>query len=216
VTQTQITPCLQAEGVTKRFTRGSTVIWAVQDLDLSLAPGELVAVTGPSLSGKTTLVELLAGWTRPDQGRVAWGSDTSGGSPPWSYLAVIPQTFALLEELSVGENILLATRIARRRRASAPERLDHLLAAMGLDRLRDRGAFEISVGERQRTMVARALLDRPPVVLADEPVAHQDPHHAEIILGLLRDAVDDGAACVIATRRPEVAELADRVVTLTH
>lgn len=210
---------LQASALTKAFRRdGGRSITVLDGLDLDLAAGELVAVTGPSLSGKTTLVELLAGWARPDSGAVVW--DGSSSDPPaWSHLSVVPQGFALLEELTVAENIDMAARFDRaagqhRDDRARGERVGALLTQLGLDRLRDRGAFEISVGERQRAMVARALVDRPAVVLADEPVAHQDQRHATIVLDLLRDAVGDGTACLIATRTPDVAAIADRVVTL--
>jgi ABC-type lipoprotein export system ATPase subunit len=210
---------LQASALTKAFRRDGGQPFTVLDgLDLDLTAGELVAVTGPSLSGKTTLVELLAGWARPDSGAVVW----DGGStdpPAWSQLSVVPQGFALLEELTVAENIDLADRFdraagQRRDDRARRDRVGALLTRLGLDRLQDRGAFEISVGERQRTMVARALVDRPAVVLTDEPVAHQDQHHSTIVLDLLRGAVADGAACLVATRTPAVAAIADRVVTL--
>jgi len=210
---------LQASALTKAFRRdGGRPITVLDGLDLDLAAGELVAVTGPSLSGKTTLVELLAGWAQPDSGAVVW----DGGStdpPAWSHLSVVPQGFALLEELTVAENIDMAARFDRaagqhRDDRARGDRVGALLTRLGLDRLQDRGAFEISVGERQRTMVARALVDRPSVVLADEPVAHQDQRHATIVLDLLREAVADGAACLVATRTPAVAAIADRVVTL--
>jgi putative ABC transport system ATP-binding protein len=210
---------LRASALTKAYWRdGGNRVTVLSGFDLDLAAGELVAVTGPSLSGKTTLVELLAGWTQPDSGVLVW----DGGStdpPAWSQLTVVPQGFALLEELTVAENIDFAARFngATGRHHAQVERVGRvgaLLTRLGLDRLQDRGSSEISVGERQRTMVARALVDRPALVLADEPVAHQDQRHATIVLDLLRDAVADGAACLVATRNLSVAAIADRVITL--
>lgn len=183
--------------------------WGLAGVDLAVAPGELVAVTGPSLSGKTTLVELLAGWARPDTGTIRW--DGAAGPPPWAYVSVVPQAFALLEELSVIENIELARRFHRN---GDTDHTDGLLARLGLERLRHRGAFEVSVGERQRTMVARALADRPRLVLADEPVAHQDERHAGVVLDLLAEAAAAGAAVVVATRDPDLVTAAHRTVAL--
>ena len=212
-----VTPAVEATGLTVR--RDGVVV--LDGLDLAVRPGELVAVTGPSLSGKTTLVELLAGWSRPDAGTVSWDGSTT--PPPWSHLGVVPQGFALLEELTVLENIDLAGRFDHTDRRDGhhrdshpdhPDRdewRDHLLERLGLDHLRHRGAFEVSVGERQRTMVARALAGRPAVVLADEPVAHQDDRHAGVVLDLLRAAATDGAAVVVASRSPLAA---DRTVEL--
>lgn len=183
----------------------------VSGVDVALTAGELVVVTGQSWSGKTRLVEALAAWTRPDVGTVAW-PDGASSPPGWATLTVVPQAFALLDELSVLDNILLAGRFTRA--THDPARLDELLGRLGLDRLRHRGAREISVGERQRTMVARALVGRPQVVLADEPVAHQDQRHADVILALFREATAGGAACLVATRNPATATIADRVVAL--
>jgi len=201
---------IEARGLGVRFRRGDHVLTVFSDLNIVVEPGEMVAVSGPSLSGKTTLVEVLAGWRAPDAGSVAW----NGERPSWSSLTVVPQAFALLEELSVVENILLSRRVAGHSPVNGDDRLEDLLTRLGLTRLRDRGGFEISVGERQRTMVARALVDRPAVVLADEPAAHQDDHHARVVLDLLRQAATGGAACLVATRQPDIAALADRVVDL--
>lgn len=179
----------------------------VGPVDLEVAAGELVALLGPSLTGKTTLVHHLAGWSRPGSGSVTWlGSDAV---PPWSTLALVPQDIALIEELTVGENVGLAL---GGRTGVAP---DHpVVARLGIGHLWGRGGDEVSVGERQRTMVARALVGAPAVVLADEPVAHQDAVRAETVLALLRERATAGAAVVLATRDPDVAALADRVLAL--
>ncbi|HEX7135144.1 MAG TPA: ATP-binding cassette domain-containing protein [Iamia sp.] len=176
-------------------------------MDLAVPAGEMVALLGPSLTGKTTLVHVLAGWSRPAPGSVTWlGSETV---PPWSTLAVVPQDIALIEELTVGENVSLAQ---GGRTSVAP---DHpLVARLDIGHLWSRGGYEISVGERQRTMVARALVGEPAILLADEPVAHQDAVRAETVLALLRASADAGAAVVLATRDPEVAAIADRTLEL--
>lgn len=177
-------------------------------LDLELVPGEVVAVLGPSRTGKTTLVELVAGWTRAEVATVTWG----GGDrpPPWRDLAVVPQELALIEALTVGENVGLAHRFD----PASPDRREQVMAEVGIVHLRDRGAFEISVGERQRTMVARALAGSPAVIVADEPVAHQDTVRAEAVLALLRQRAEEGAAVLLATRDPAFVEIAHRVVEL--
>ena len=121
--------------------------------DVVLAPGEVVALTGPTRSGKTTFVNLLAGWDRPDTGTIVW-EGAPPGLPPWSMLAVVPQQFALVDELDVIDNITLA---ARGGTPMTDADVAQLLDALRLDRLRNRNVQEISVGERQRVMVARAL-----------------------------------------------------------
>ncbi|QYG91214.1 ATP-binding cassette domain-containing protein [Iamia sp. SCSIO 61187] len=181
----------------------------VSRFDLRVAPGELVALVGPSLTGKTALVEVLAGWVAPEAGTVTWAG---AAAPPWSRLAVIPQEIALIEELTVGENVGLALGAAPARRSAPPDD-DEVVARLGIGHLWSRGGYEISVGERQRTMVARALVGRPPLVVADEPVAHQDARRAEVVLDLLRERADAGGAVVLATRDPDTAVAADRVLT---
>ena len=165
----------------------------------------MVALLGPSLTGKTTLVNVLAGWSRPASGSVTWlGSDAV---PPWSTLAVVPQDIALIEELTVGENVSLG----HGGRTSVPS--DHpVVTRLDVGHLWTRGGYEISVGERQRTMVARALVGEPAILLADEPVAHQDALRAEVVMALLRERADAGAAVVVATREPEIAALCDRTL----
>src|SRR5690606_35903398 len=113
----------------------------------------------------------------------------------------------------VAENILLAERVGGP--AVAPERLVEMCRAVGIVHLQDRLVTEISVGERQRTMVDRALIGRPPCVLADEPIAHQDERNGRAVLALLLSAADAGAAVLLATRTPEVVEgIADTIVQL--
>lgn len=177
----------------------------VYGLDLDVAAGEVVALLGPSLTGKTTVLHALAGWSRPPSGTVARLG--SAEPPPWSTLGFVPQDIALIEELTVGENVSLAV---GGRDAVAPD--DPVVTRLDIGHLWARGGYEVSVGERQRTMVARALVGHPPIVVADEPVAHQDALRAEVVLALVRAAAVAGAACVVATREPDVAALCDRVL----
>lgn len=182
-------------------------------MQVSLRAGELVVLSGPSLSGKTTILNCLAGWERPEHAEVSWpGGEAS--PPPWSQLTVIPQAFAVLDELTVLENITLARRLNPAHLDDSRDQLDHVLEALGLDRLRDRSITEVSVGERQRVMVARALADTPDMILADEPVVHQDRQNADAIRRLLTDAVQAGAACLFATRHPTEAPEAHRTIAL--
>ncbi|HEX4490342.1 MAG TPA: ABC transporter ATP-binding protein [Acidimicrobiia bacterium] len=178
--------------------------------DVELTRGELVAVTGPTASGKTILVNFLAGWDRPDSGTVEWVG-ASASPPPWSAVAVVPQQFALVDELDVIENITLATRAGVE---LADDAIAELMEALRLDRLVHRNVQEISVGERQRVMVARALAGTPDVILADEPVAHQDRQNAETVVRLLRERAARGTACLVATREADIAAGADRRIEL--
>lgn len=197
-----------AEGLMRTRSRGRRRIVTLAPVSLTVVPGELLAIVGPSLSGKTTLVDLLAGWDQPDEGTVAWPA-CSGAPPPWEELRVVPQALALVEELTVEENVTLAARVAGA--ASFDATVETSLDVLGLGRLRDRNVREISVGERQRVMVARAAMGSPLVVLADEPTAHQDRVHAAAVLDTLKALAERGAAVVVATRHEDPAGMADRV-----
>jgi putative ABC transport system ATP-binding protein len=204
------TPLITARGVSKSYQTAVGVVTPVVDFDLTLEPGQLVVLHGASGSGKTTIVHLLAGWEQPDRGAIAWPGTTS---PSWSEVAVVPQTLALLDELTVAENITLPLRATRSPRMDAG--LAQVLEELNLVPLLDRPVDQISVGEQQRVMIARALATRPAVILADEPTVHQDDRNATAIAWLLQQASRAGAACLIATRQTTLRGLVDQAGT-TH
>jgi putative ABC transport system ATP-binding protein len=185
---------------------------ALAPASLQVDAGELALVVGAARTGKTTLVEIAAGWIVPDEGSATW--DGSRTAPPWSMLTVVPQTLALIDELTVLENVMLPARAARLAVRRDRDRAMAQLERLGLERLADRAATEISVGERQRVMVARALWTEPHVVLVDEPTAHQDAVHADAVVAAIVDAVTRGAACIVASRSRDVVPRADRVLEL--
>lgn len=176
---------------------------------LELPPGGRIAVTGPSGAGKSTLLALLALALRPDDGEALalGGQDTLGywrtgqgdalAALRGRHIGFVPQTGALLPFLSLRDNIMLPQRILRR---PDPARTAGLTERLGIAAVLDRMPGQVSVGQRQRAAVARALGHRPAVVLADEPTASVHPAQADEVLALLTDAaVEDGAALVITT-----------------
>src|SRR3990170_4193184 len=147
---------IQARGVTKRFTRGSESVHAVEDVSFDLNPGELVALLGPSGSGKTTVLNLLSGWEEPDDGDLWWcGSAPADGlgALGWDAIALLPQTHGLLTELSVRENVALPMRLGAL--ADDAERIGEMLDELGLAQLAERFPHEVSLGEQQRAALAR-------------------------------------------------------------
>lgn len=197
---------LHLDHVSRRYVTRAETITALDDVSLSIAPGELVGLAGPSGSGKSTLLNLAVGWHRPDAGVVERGSSVTAD---WSGLAVVPQDLGLLAELSAIQNVELPGRIGGRRIDAEP-----LLAGLGLDELRDRRPHEMSLGEQQRVAVARALIARPVLLIADEPTAHQDEANVERIVEYLRGAVAAGTGVLVATHDARVLALTDRVVEL--
>jgi putative ABC transport system ATP-binding protein len=207
-------PVLEVRGLTKTYRRGEESVHALADVTLEQRSGEITALIGRSGSGKTTLLNAIAGWEPPDSGEIVW-SDGVGvsGSPAWSDLAVLPQKFGLLDELTVRENIEYPARLAGRV-ADLEDTIDEILDALLLIPLRNRYPRETSVGEQQRTALARAVVLSPRVLLADEPTSHQDERSAEAALNLLRRTADQGMACLLATHSDEVLPYVDRLLRM--
>jgi putative ABC transport system ATP-binding protein len=200
----------------KTFARGAEPVHALAGVDLTVAAGELVALVGPSGSGKSTLLALLCGWETADSGSLAYGGSLAGRRPDalgWAELALVPQALGLVPDLSLADNVLLPARV-RGRAAEEHERAGQLLARFGLDHLADRYPHQASLGEQQRAAVARALLLRPAVLLADEPTAHQDRGHADRLLDALAAAAREGAAVLVATHDEVAWTRATRVLSM--
>jgi ABC-type lipoprotein export system ATPase subunit len=208
-------PVLAATGLRKTFSRGSEPVHALDGVDLVVRGGEVVALVGPSGSGKSTLLALLCGWDTADAGTLAWSGPLAGRRPEsfgWAELALVPQALGLVADLSLADNVLLPARL--RGGADAPARAARLLADFGLASLADRYPHQASLGEQQRAAVARALLLRPAVVLADEPTAHQDRGSADGLLDALAAAAAEGSAVLLATHDEVARARADRVLAM--
>jgi ABC-type lipoprotein export system ATPase subunit len=196
-----------ASGLRKDYRRGPETIHALADGTLDLGRGEVGALLGRSGSGKSTLLVLLAGLARPDAGELAYRlSSPDPRTLPWAELAFLPQRFGLLPELSVRENVEFPARLA-----GATAAADALLERLGLAELAERPPHETSIGQQQRTALARALVLRPAVLLADEPTSHQDAGWRDAVWQLLVDAAEAGTACLVATHEEEIARYANRV-----
>ena len=202
---------VQLTTVVKTFASGTTTRRVLDGADLALDPGEIVAVSGPSGSGKTTVLGLVAGWVQPDAGRVIVLDGTSApGEHSWDEVAILPQSLGLLDELTLLENVTLPLRLHAGRHEDAGE----LLERLGIEHLGDRYPTEVSLGEQQRAALARAAIARPRVLVADEPVAHQDRARAESMMHLLRELANSGTSCLLATHDDVAFAAADRVLQL--
>jgi len=180
-------------------------------VDLEVAPGEVVAVAGRSGSGKTTLLTIIAGLEAPDAGAVQVLGLPAMAPHPWSDVALLPQSLGLLDELTVEENVALPARLS-----SEPPALDltELLERLGLSHLVHRFPTEISLGEQQRTALARATIVQPKVLLADEPISHQNHEWAAVMMQVLAEAAEAGATCLLATHNEQAFAHAHRVLEL--
>lgn len=206
-------PVVDVTDVVKTFQRGEETVHALENVSASFSTGEIVGLVGRSGSGKTTLLSILAGWEEPDSGGVTWAGDIGGALPRWEDIAVVPQKLGLIEELTVRENIQYPARL-RGLIDETVDVLDDLLKDLGLDQLQDRLPRETSVGEQQRTALARALLLSPKVLLADEPSGHQDRGWTEGVFKAIESAAARGTCCIVATHNEEIVPHLSRVLTM--
>lgn len=209
-------PLVELRGVHKSYLRGPEEVHALRGVTLSLYPRRVAALVGPSGSGKTTLLNVLCGWERPDAGDVLWLGRRSEAMAdrPWRDLAVVPQDLGLLEELSIRENVELPLRLSGLLTAGSKPRVEALLSGFGLDQLADRDPTEVSLGEQQRTALARALVVSPRLLLADEPTGHQDEEWARVVMRSLRLVAREGTGCLVATHNRETIKYVDDLVAI--
>ena len=214
--QVTTTPLVSAHNLERIFSLGSERIRAVHGVDLDVLPGQLVVIHGPSGAGKTTLLNLLAGIDRPTAGTIyIQGQDMSKLSELGltqlrrRNIGFVFQSFGLLPLLSAYENVELPLRIGDWGRGERRRRTEECLELVGLsDRARHR-PYELSGGEQQRVAVARALVHRPPLILADEPTGELDTTTGEAIFALLKEVVDkENVAIIAATHDVTLADIA--------
>jgi ABC-type lipoprotein export system ATPase subunit len=195
---------------------------ALDGVDLTIARGELVSLVGASGSGKSTLLNILGGIDQATSGRVTIdGREITGATDRQmvtlrrTLIGIVFQFFNLMPTLTVLENVTLPAELAGRREAEARERALALLEQVGMTHRAGHRPHELSGGEMQRTAIARALVNRPSLLLADEPTGNLDSKNGAVVLEMLRTlARDEGSTLVVATHDPDVAAIADRIVEM--
>jgi ABC-type lipoprotein export system ATPase subunit len=210
---------LQLRGVCKRYRQGDTEVVALDGIDLTVAPGETVGLVGRSGSGKSTLLHVAGGLDRPDQGQVTvHGADPSRLSLAdrarlrRRHIGFVFQFFQLVGGLTVRENVALPLALDGR---ADDKRVDELLVAVDLAAQAHRLPGELSGGQMQRVAVARALVARPSLVLADEPTGNLDTTTAAAVLDLLLHQVHAaGASLLLATHDAAAVARMDRALTV--
>jgi lipoprotein-releasing system ATP-binding protein len=215
---------VRLSGLTRSFTQGGVTIHVLRGVDLTIAPGEIVALLGPSGSGKSTMLQAVGLLEGGFGGSIAIaGQDASAMNGDArtalrrDHLGFVYQFHHLLPDFSALENVVLPQLVAGRGRAEAEARASELLGALGLSARLEHRPSQLSGGEQQRVAVARALANAPALVLADEPTGNLDEATSDKVLGeFLKLVRGSGAAALIATHNERLAAKMDRVVRLVE
>jgi ABC-type lipoprotein export system ATPase subunit len=209
-----------ASGLVKSYGEGRAARRVLDGAALSVQPGEVVAILGRSGSGKSTLLHLIGGLDRPEAGTIVLDGERVDGASEARLselrrrrVGFVFQFFHLLPELSGEGNVLLAARV-RGAHPDAARRGRELVDRLGLRPVARSLPHQLSGGEQQRFAIARALVNDPAVLLADEPTGNLDARAGEEVLHLLRAGADDGRAVIMVTHETAAAGIADRVLTL--
>jgi lipoprotein-releasing system ATP-binding protein len=215
-------PVLQTRELKRSFSQGSATINVLRGIDLTVAPGEIVALLGPSGSGKSTLLQAVGLLEGGFEGeilvcgeQVAKAGANRRTEVRRDRMGFIYQFHHLLPDFNARENVVLPQLVRGTTRAEADARADELLTALGLGARLDHRPSQLSGGEQQRVAVARALANRPALVLADEPTGNLDEATADVVFAeFLRLVRGQGSAALVATHNERLASRMDRVVRL--
>ena len=212
---------LEFKNLSKWFNGAQGKVTALKDISFSVRPGELLAVRGPSGCGKTTLLLTAGGLLRPSDGQMYIdGQDPYALSPEMrsrlraNTIGFVFQQFHLIPYLTVRQNIMTASLAVPLKEVS--ERTQQLISRFGLDDRADHVPARLSTGERQRTALARALLNQPKVIMADEPTGNLDEDNAQTVFGYLSQYVSDGGCVLLVTHDARAAAHATRSLKMSR
>lgn len=221
---TNQTPLIEATDISKSYLVGSQTVKVLQSVTIQINPGEFMAIVGRSGSGKTTLLNLLAGLDQPNTGKVfvrgvniADMSDHQLTDMRRGMIGFIFQSFGLLPLLSAFENVELPLRIAGISIADRQSQTRDALEMVGLWSRANHRPYELSGGEQQRVSIARAIVNKPPLIIADEPTGELDSNNARDIFGLFKEMISSqGMSIVCATHDSTLLSMADNVKELRN
>jgi lipoprotein-releasing system ATP-binding protein len=216
------TPVLETRGLKRSFTQADVTIEVLRGVDLKVQPGEIVALLGPSGSGKSTLLQAVGlleggfeGSIRINGKEASDLDDDARTELRREALGFVYQFHHLLPDFDARENVMLPLMIRDGEAGAARTRADQLLAALGLGQRLEHRPAKLSGGEQQRVAVARALANRPPLVLADEPTGNLDEATADVVFGEFLNLVrGEGSAALVATHNERIAAKMDRILRL--
>jgi len=215
-------PVLDCRGIVRRFNEGASTLVVLSGVDLQVQPAERVAIIGTSGSGKTTLLQIMGGLDEPSEGEVFINGEAMHGTDEAAKgdlrnknVGFIYQFHHLLPEFTAEENVAMPLMIRRESKTSAIDKARELLGRVGLGERLHHKPGELSGGERQRAAVARALITRPQLVLADEPTGNLDAGNGEHVLKLMLELNQElRTSLVIVTHDHSIAARMDRILVL--
>ena len=214
---------VRADRVTRHYQMGEAIVRAVEDVSLDIQTGEFVALLGSSGSGKSTLLNLMAGLDRPTSGAI-FAQDRNLAEMSSEELArhrshtigIVFQAFNLLPRMTLEENVELPLRLAETDREARHSRVREAIERVRLSARLSHRPSELSGGEQQRTAIARALVNRPSILLADEPTGNLDSATGDEIMNLLSEINESGVTIIMVTHeRPRAERFAHRMVTMS-
>jgi putative ABC transport system ATP-binding protein len=215
---------IELRAVTRTYRQGDSPVVALDSVDLQIGAGEFLAITGESGSGKSTLLHLLGGLDKPDHGEIlvdGWSLVSATEVQLTNYrrnrLGIVFQFFNLLPTLNVLENVCLPLRLQHIRNTECERRAMEMLDMVGMTQRAKHFVHQLSGGEMQRTAIARAMVHRPQLLLADEPTGNLDSENAARLLEIFRTIAENRmATLVVATHSPDVAAISQRHLRIAN
>ena len=206
---------LEARALAKSYLSGDRRIEVLRDVDLAVASGESVSIRGESGSGKSTLLNLISGLDSPESGELSWAGAPVSGDARAKFLGMVFQSFYLIPEIDALANVLMAARMIGVPGAAERARAKDLLSRVGLAERATHLPAQLSGGERQRVAVARALMNSPKLLLADEPTGNLDEQTGDAVIELLLSLCrETGTALVLVTHNVAHAKKTSRQLFL--
>ncbi|MFH1581920.1 MAG: ABC transporter ATP-binding protein [Pseudomonadota bacterium] len=210
---------IEVKGVGKDYVTGNVVVSAITNMDISIDDGEFVSIMGQSGSGKSTLLSIIGGLNHPSRGRVIVDtldiyslSSEQRADFRSEYIGIIFQSYQLIPYLTTLENVKLPMAITRIKAGRKNSMSMDVLEKVGLDNKASRLPDQLSGGEQERVAIARAIVNRPPILLADEPTGNLDSKTAMEVMILLKQLNDEGQTIIMVTHNPEMCVYSSRTV----
>ena len=217
--ENEVQHLIEIHGIGKDYQDGETNVQAIKQMDFHIDDGEFVAIMGQSGSGKSTLLSILGGLNHPTRGRALLDtldiyelSSEQRADLRSEYIGVIFQSFQLIPYLTVLENVKLPMAITGKKSREQDKMARDVLARVGLTNKADRLPDQLSGGEQERVAIARAIVNKPPILLADEPTGSLDSKTADEIMDLLKELNSEGQTIIMVTHNPDACKHTTRTI----